>query len=110
MKYFIFLPIVFLSVLSYSQVANSNNYLQDLKQELQTEWPKNRTINVVFHGHSVPAGYFKTPAVNTTASARRPQKHFLCTIVGPDSSYSDFEIHICWKVLKDERIEPPIHA
>merc|ERR1719510_564042 len=38
------------------------------------------------------------------------QKHFLCTIVGPDSSYSPLEIHICWKVLKDERIEPPIHT
>merc|ERR1719263_1507354 len=25
-------------------------------------------------------------------------------------SYSPLEIHICWKVLKDERIEPPIHT
>jgi lysophospholipase L1-like esterase len=32
---------------------------------MKTEWPKNRTINIVFHGHSVPAGYFKTPTVNT---------------------------------------------
>merc|ERR1712146_383772 len=32
------------------------------------------------------------------------------TIVGPDSSYSLLEIHICWKVLKEERIEPPIHT
>merc|ERR1711967_116814 len=38
------------------------------------------------------------------------QKHFLCTIVGPDSSYSPLEIHICWKVLRDERMEPPIHT
>merc|ERR1719359_989875 len=38
------------------------------------------------------------------------QKHFLWTIVGPDSSYSPFEIHICWKVLRDERMEPPIHT
>merc|ERR1712207_29362 len=38
------------------------------------------------------------------------QKHFLWTMVGPDSSYSPFEIHICWKVLSDERIEPPIHT
>jgi lysophospholipase L1-like esterase len=41
------------------------SYLSDLKKELQVEWPKNRTINIVFHGHSVPAGYFKTPQVNT---------------------------------------------
>merc|ERR1719326_729061 len=39
-----------------------------------------------------------------------PQKHFLCTIVGPDSSYSPLEIHICWKVLNEERMEPPIHT
>merc|ERR550525_732099 len=40
----------------------------------------------------------------------RPQKHFLWTIVGPDSSYSPLEIHICWKVLRDDRIDPPIHT
>merc|ERR1711972_551135 len=38
------------------------------------------------------------------------QKHFLCTIVGPDSSYSLLEIHICWKVLKEDKMEPPIHT
>jgi hypothetical protein len=36
--------------------------------ELKKEWPKNRTINLVFHGHSVPAGYFKTPVVNSFES------------------------------------------
>ena len=29
---------------------------------------------------------------------------------GPDSSYSDFAIHICWKVDSDARMEPPIHT
>merc|ERR1712151_952869 len=38
------------------------------------------------------------------------QKHLRCTMEGPDSSYSCFEIHICWKVESDERIEPPIHT
>jgi lysophospholipase L1-like esterase len=33
--------------------------------DLTVQWPENRTINLVFHGHSVPAGYFKTPDVNT---------------------------------------------
>lgn len=42
-----------------------SNYLTEIKNELITEWPKNKTINLVFHGHSVPAGYFKTPLVNT---------------------------------------------
>lgn len=50
------------------KVANAEDYLQDCKMELKKEWPKNRTINLVFHGHSVPAGYFKTPVVNTFES------------------------------------------
>lgn len=48
--------------------ANSSTYLNDIKKEMQIEWPKNKTINIVFHGHSVPAGYFKTPEVNTLAA------------------------------------------
>ncbi|MGB3152066.1 MAG: SGNH/GDSL hydrolase family protein [Maribacter sp.] len=32
-------------------------YLDSLKQELKAKWPNNRTINLVFHGHSVPTGY-----------------------------------------------------
>lgn len=51
-----------------SNIANPINYLTDLKLELEKEWPKNRTINIVFHGHSVPAGYFKTPVVNTLSA------------------------------------------
>merc|ERR1719171_1471953 len=39
-----------------------------------------------------------------------PQKHFLWTIVGPDSSYSLFEIHICWNVLRDDKMDPPIQT
>merc|ERR1719379_1964540 len=38
------------------------------------------------------------------------QKHFLWTIVGPDSSYSCFEIHICWNVLREDRMDPPIQT
>lgn len=51
-----------------NKIANPADYLQDCKTELQKEWPKNKTINLVFHGHSVPAGYFKTPVVNTFGS------------------------------------------
>ena len=29
---------------------------------------------------------------------------------GPDSSYSCLEIHICWKVDREAKIEPPIHT
>merc|ERR1711977_674828 len=37
--------------------------------------------------------------------ASNAQKHFLCTMVGPDSSYSPFEIHICWKVLSEDMMD-----
>merc|ERR1711881_511570 len=38
------------------------------------------------------------------------QKHLRCTMVGPDSSYSPLEIHICWKVDRDDKIDPPIQT
>merc|ERR1712097_8961 len=40
----------------------------------------------------------------------KSQKHFLCTMPGPLSSYSSFFTHMLWKVERDERIEPPIHT
>lgn len=40
-------------------------YLRETVQAMQVKWPANRTINIVCHGHSVPAGYFKTPVVDT---------------------------------------------
>merc|ERR1712151_1494295 len=63
------------------------------------------------------AGFPARRAPGTRHSERGPthcqrsvQKHFLWTMVGPDSSYSPLEIHICWNVLSDDRIEPPIHT
>ena len=43
---------------------NRTSYLSDLTEELRQHWPGNRTINIVCHGHSVPAGYFATPRVD----------------------------------------------
>ncbi len=48
-----------------NEIVTPDDYLKELKTELRKEWPENRTINLVFHGHSVPAGYFKTPVVCT---------------------------------------------
>ena len=39
------------------QIASPVSYLDSIKQELRIAWPKNRTINLVFHGHSVTTGY-----------------------------------------------------
>ena len=41
------------------------DYLASLLDEMATKWPHNRIVNIVCHGHSVPAGYFATPYVNT---------------------------------------------
>ena len=49
-------------------IANPIDYLSDLLTALARQWPANRTVHIVCHGHSVPAGYFATPYVNTLAS------------------------------------------
>merc|ERR1719164_453586 len=36
--------------------------------------------------------------------------HLRWTIAGPDSSYSALEIHICWKVEREARMDPPIQT
>lgn len=66
MNYFLFLFLIFFHF--QNEKVNPSEYLTEIKEELKAEWPKNRTINLVFHGHSVPAGYFKTPIVNTLDS------------------------------------------
>jgi acyl-CoA thioesterase I len=50
--------------ISAQQIADEH-YLDSIKVDFQKKWPKNRTINLVFHGHSVVVGYFKTPEVRT---------------------------------------------
>jgi lysophospholipase L1-like esterase len=45
--------------------ARAESYLASLVAELHKDWPANRTVNIVFHGHSVPAGYFRTPEVRS---------------------------------------------
>jgi lysophospholipase L1-like esterase len=46
-------------------VADSSRYLDEIGAILRSHWPQNRLVNVVCHGHSVPAGYFATPVVDT---------------------------------------------
>lgn len=46
-------------------IADRRTYLDEVVKELLKEWPKNRIVNIVCHGHSVPAGYFATPFVDT---------------------------------------------
>lgn len=48
-----------------SRIADRQTYLQELGKQLKLDWPKNRALHIVCHGHSVPAGYFNTPEVHT---------------------------------------------
>lgn len=41
-----------------------STYLLDLDGELSRPYPENRPIYFVCHGHSVPAGYFRTPVID----------------------------------------------
>lgn len=45
-------------------VADPHTYLRDVTGDLNKIWPANHTVNIVCHGHSVVAGYFKTPEVH----------------------------------------------
>ena len=53
------------SSITIAQVANPKVYSQGIIDALTKQWPHNRTIRIVCHGHSVPAGFFKTPKVDT---------------------------------------------
>lgn len=41
------------------------DYFVGLIEAMKIHWPSNRRITIVAHGHSVPAGYFKTPEIRT---------------------------------------------
>ena len=43
-------------------------YLEPVIDELAKAYPHNKIINIVCHGHSVPAGYFATPFINSFES------------------------------------------
>ena len=49
-------------------LPDKQDYLAEVKKELQAVWPENRTVNVVFHGHSVPAGFWHNHEVHTLES------------------------------------------
>jgi lysophospholipase L1-like esterase len=48
--------------------ATPNAYLSDIVKDLKKDWPANRMVEIVCHGHSVPAGYFKTPVVQSQSA------------------------------------------
>lgn len=59
-----FLLSFLLALPAFAETA-SPTYLTDFVKALDVPWPKNRMMTIVCHGHSVPAGYAKTPHVDT---------------------------------------------
>lgn len=48
--------------------APASAYLSNVQQELKAVFPNNKRINLVFHGHSVPSGYWSKQEVHTLES------------------------------------------
>lgn len=67
-RLFVGLVLCCLCFVSFAQTADPATYLNDVKSELRKKWPDNRAVFLVFHGHSVPSGYFNTPNVRTLDS------------------------------------------
>lgn len=42
--------------------------IRPVMSAMEVKWPKNKAVHMVFHGHSVPSGYHKTPEVRTFES------------------------------------------
>jgi acyl-CoA thioesterase I len=61
----VFVQLIALLITEVRAQSPQQDYLNEVKAELKKQWPANRTINLVFHGHSVPSGYFRTPDVRT---------------------------------------------
>lgn len=63
------LILICVSIKSEAQsITIDTAYLSEVKTELRAVWPANRTVNLVFHGHSVPAGYWHDHEVHTLES------------------------------------------
>ncbi len=69
MKFFLLTAVLCFSVVASAQnepkTADQAIYLREVTNALGKKWPANRAVNIVCHGHSVPAGYFKTPVVDS---------------------------------------------
>lgn len=49
-------------------IADPRQHLAEFSRLARVDWPQNRLLNVVCHGHSVPSGYFQTPEIRTFES------------------------------------------
>lgn len=79
--------------------ADRPTYLSDVEALLQVQWPKNRTVTIVCHGHSVPAGYLKTPRVHEMQAYPHLLQEALC------AAYPYAEINVIVTAIGGENSE-----
>ena len=79
--------------------SSSSAYFDELIEEMEKRWPQNRTLRFVFHGHSVPAGYFKTPVVRRFDSYPTLFHQRLC------EAYPHAVIDVCVTAIGGENSE-----
>ncbi|WP_235033451.1 SGNH/GDSL hydrolase family protein [Rubripirellula obstinata] len=72
----------------------------ELKQQMKLTWPKNRLVRFVFHGHSVPAGYFRTPTIQRFDSYPILFHQALC------KQYPTAVIDVCTTAIGGENSRP----
>lgn len=53
------------SILPDPTLVDASSYLSELRMLAVRTWPHNRTLTVACHGHSVPAGYFRSSEVQS---------------------------------------------
>ena len=71
-KILIFIPVILTTLFTFAgtvvssdqKIADQQTYLADLAAQLNLRHPKNRIVNIVCMGNSVPAGYTRTPLVD----------------------------------------------
>ena len=62
----------------HASSADPASYLGEVVHALRAPWPENRTVHIVCHGHSVPAGYFATPQVRALDAYPHLMRETLC--------------------------------
>jgi lysophospholipase L1-like esterase len=65
-------------LISLASSVTPSSYLASVIGELNKEWPGNRMVEIVCHGHSVPAGYTKTPEVRVLDAYPNLLREGLC--------------------------------
>ncbi len=92
------MPIVNPNAAAVSTIADTS-YLANVIEELKKKWPKNRLVNLVFHGHSVVAGY------STGSNIMTFQSYPMLVLKAVTEKYSTVPINMIRTAIGGENAE-----